>query len=213
VDEFQNFAVSNFADILSEGRKYGIALTLAHQSVAQITDSKVLKVIAGNVGTIISFAGSPDDEAFLQPFMAPVVGPGDIVNLPQHHFFIKAKDIPGADAFTGRTSPKEYFPATFSKDRAARLVALSNHSYGTSCAEVDEYLAKILVTSKPKSKTTHKSRRTTKRSDDLKTNPSAESDRPSSSLPAPATASPVLGYDFTEPTKQSQRARTKNGEN
>jgi hypothetical protein len=199
VDEFQNFAVSNFSDIVSEGRKYGIALTLAHQSVAQITDSKVLKVIAGNVGTIISFAGSPDDEAFLQPFMAPVVGPGDIVNLPPHHFFIKAKDIPGADAFTGRTSPKEYFPATFSKDRAARLVALSNHSYGTSLTEIDEYLAKILVTSEPKSKTARPTKPAKGRN--IESNPSVS---------VPATAGPVPGYNLGELQKQYPPADTKN---
>jgi hypothetical protein len=139
VDEFQNFATRNFSEIVSEGRKYNIALTLAHQSVAQITDPKLLKVIAGNAGTIISFAGSPDDEAFLQPFMAPVVKPGDILGLPPHHFLIKAKDIPGADAFTGVTASMESFPESYSRARADQLTAQSNHTYGVSRVLLDQY--------------------------------------------------------------------------
>jgi hypothetical protein len=34
VVEFQNFATSSFATILSEARKYKLALTLAHQYIA-----------------------------------------------------------------------------------------------------------------------------------------------------------------------------------
>jgi hypothetical protein len=139
VDEFQNFATRNFSEIVSEGRKYNVALTLAHQSVAQITDQKILKVIAGNAGTIISFAGSPDDEAFLQPFMAPVVKPGDILDLPPHHFLIKAKDIPSADAFTGVTASMEDFPEDYSQERADNLLALSNRTYGVNRGLLDGY--------------------------------------------------------------------------
>jgi hypothetical protein len=35
-DEFQNFATHAFTDILSEARKYGLSLTLAHQYLDQI---------------------------------------------------------------------------------------------------------------------------------------------------------------------------------
>jgi type IV secretory pathway TraG/TraD family ATPase VirD4 len=34
VDEFQNFATPSFATILSEARKYRLALTIAHQLFA-----------------------------------------------------------------------------------------------------------------------------------------------------------------------------------
>jgi type IV secretory pathway TraG/TraD family ATPase VirD4 len=36
VDEFQNFVTNTFADILSEARKYRLALIMAHQYVAQL---------------------------------------------------------------------------------------------------------------------------------------------------------------------------------
>ncbi|MHB1459541.1 MAG: type IV secretory system conjugative DNA transfer family protein, partial [Armatimonadota bacterium] len=54
VDELQNFLTLAFADILSESRKYGLDLVLAHQYIAQL-DEKVRSAIFGNVGTIISF--------------------------------------------------------------------------------------------------------------------------------------------------------------
>src|SRR5207237_4532496 len=37
-DEFQSFATESFALILSEARKYGLTLTMAHQYLAQIPD-------------------------------------------------------------------------------------------------------------------------------------------------------------------------------
>lgn len=36
VDEFQNFATDTFGEILSEARKYKLALIMAHQYIAQI---------------------------------------------------------------------------------------------------------------------------------------------------------------------------------
>src|ERR1039458_9208988 len=39
VDEFQNFASPDFSEIVSEGRKYHIALVVSHQSIAQIPDT------------------------------------------------------------------------------------------------------------------------------------------------------------------------------
>jgi len=36
VDEFQNFVSGTFADILSEARKYRLALIMAHQYIAQL---------------------------------------------------------------------------------------------------------------------------------------------------------------------------------
>jgi type IV secretory pathway TraG/TraD family ATPase VirD4 len=36
VDEFQNFATEAFGEILSEARKYHLALIMAHQFIAQI---------------------------------------------------------------------------------------------------------------------------------------------------------------------------------
>ncbi len=62
VDEFQNFVGEDFESILSEARKYGLSLTLAHQNLDQI--GKTLRAsILGNVGTQITFRLSHHDAA------------------------------------------------------------------------------------------------------------------------------------------------------
>jgi type IV secretory pathway TraG/TraD family ATPase VirD4 len=38
IDEFQNFATETFSEILSEARKYGLGLIVAHQFLRQIPD-------------------------------------------------------------------------------------------------------------------------------------------------------------------------------
>src|SRR5918992_6285648 len=49
IDEFQNFASESFSVILSEARKYGLRLVLAHQTLDQIpTDLR--SIILGNTG-------------------------------------------------------------------------------------------------------------------------------------------------------------------
>jgi hypothetical protein len=103
VDEFQNFATPQFGDIMSEGRKFHIALTVSHQNIAQIEDVNLVKVVTGNAGTIISLKVSPQDEAFLLPYMPPEVERGDIVNLPPYHFYMKVTGDVTEDAFSGQT--------------------------------------------------------------------------------------------------------------
>ena len=54
VDEFQNFLHYNFEEILSEARKFRLALILAHQHLDQI-DRSMCQAIFGNIGTMILF--------------------------------------------------------------------------------------------------------------------------------------------------------------
>ena len=48
VDEFQNFATGTFNEILSEARKYGLGLCVAHQFIRQIP-SEISNALFGNV--------------------------------------------------------------------------------------------------------------------------------------------------------------------
>ncbi|MBW1716110.1 MAG: type IV secretion system DNA-binding domain-containing protein, partial [Deltaproteobacteria bacterium] len=50
VDEIHNFLTLSFADILSEARKYGLNLVLAHQYIEQL-DERIRAAIFGNAGT------------------------------------------------------------------------------------------------------------------------------------------------------------------
>ncbi len=49
IDEFQNFASESFSVILSEARKYGLSLIMAHQTLAQIP-LELRSMILGNAG-------------------------------------------------------------------------------------------------------------------------------------------------------------------
>lgn len=127
VDEFQNFATDSFASILSEARKYGLGLTMAHQYVAQLTES-VRDAVFGNVGTLISFRVGAPDAAVISKEFEPVFGPNDVINLQMARVYVKLLvDGIAANAFSAQTMPpKELdFDSTgearaFSRDRYAR---------------------------------------------------------------------------------------------
>ena len=97
VDEFQNFVSGTFADILSEARKYRLALIMAHQYIAQLETkgwdgggkADVKAAVFGNVGTMMSFKiGAPDAE-FMEKEYAPLLGPQDIVGIANYKSYIK----------------------------------------------------------------------------------------------------------------------------
>ena len=105
IDEFQNFATITFAQILSEARKYRLNTILAHQTIAQIEDQNLLKVILANVATVISFRTSnPSDENTILPLFAPQVQKHEISSLPSYNFYIKIKALYPQDSFSGTTS-------------------------------------------------------------------------------------------------------------
>ncbi|HUV42495.1 MAG TPA: type IV secretion system DNA-binding domain-containing protein [Patescibacteria group bacterium] len=88
VDEFQNFATPDFAQILSEARKYGLNLTVANQFVGQM-EEEVKNAIFGNVGTIVSFQIGVTDANFLQHWFAPTFGEDDLINIDRFHAYAK----------------------------------------------------------------------------------------------------------------------------
>jgi len=103
VDEFQNFANESFASILSEARKYKLALTVAHQYVEQMTD-EVRSAVFGNVGTMIVFRiGATDAEVFEREF-APYFIMDDFVNLSAHQIYLRLMiDGVGSNPFSAKT--------------------------------------------------------------------------------------------------------------
>ena len=88
VDEFHNFLTLSFADILAESRKYGLNLVLAHQHLLQL-DDKLRAAILGNAGTLISFRVGVEDAKLLAQEFYPVFSESDLVNLPNHHIYLK----------------------------------------------------------------------------------------------------------------------------
>jgi len=88
VDEFQNFATEDFAQILSEARKYRLNLIVANQYIAQI-DEKVRDAVFGNVGTIVSFKVGVNDASYLQNEFNPVFDQNDLINLENYNIYSK----------------------------------------------------------------------------------------------------------------------------
>jgi hypothetical protein len=88
VDEFQNFATPDFATILSEARKYKLALTVANQFIGQM-DEEVKNAVFGNVGTMMTLRTGVTDASFLQREYQPVFNENDIVNQERFHAYMK----------------------------------------------------------------------------------------------------------------------------
>ena len=60
IDEFQNFATESFKVMLSEARKYGLSLIMAHQSLSQISDD-LRSLILGSAGIQVYFRVNRQD--------------------------------------------------------------------------------------------------------------------------------------------------------
>ena len=88
VDEFQNFATETFGEILSEARKYGLGLSVAHQFIKQIPDY-LSDALFGNVGSLISFRISSEDAHYMQQHFAPFVKDYDLANLNIRELYCK----------------------------------------------------------------------------------------------------------------------------
>ncbi|HEV2817643.1 MAG TPA: DUF87 domain-containing protein [Allosphingosinicella sp.] len=88
VDEFQSFTTLSFVSMLSELRKYGLGITLAHQYLGQLAP-EILAAALGNVGTLISFRVGAQDAPILAKEFEPTFGQEDLINLPNHALYLK----------------------------------------------------------------------------------------------------------------------------
>jgi len=161
VDEFQNVVTQTFENILSEARKYGLNLTMAHQYVGQII-TKVHQAILGNCGSIITFRIGGEDAVKLKPEFEPLFGVKDMINLAVTEFYIKMTiDGESYDPFSAETlrvlppihpsyrqeiidaSRRKY---SISKDAAQKLIAEEEATIIRSAEE------KAMIEGKSKSK-------------------------------------------------------------
>ena len=102
VDEFHNFTTSAFAGMLSETRKYGLGLTLAHQHIVQ-TERSVFEAVLGNIGSLIVFRVGVLDAPVLCRQLG-TVEERDLVKLPNHRAFVQLMvDGQKSKAFTATT--------------------------------------------------------------------------------------------------------------
>jgi energy-coupling factor transporter ATP-binding protein EcfA2 len=144
VDEFQNFANNAFSEILSESRKYKLALTMANQYFDQVEES-VRKAILGNVGTTILFRVGSTDAELMQSEFAPTFTAENIVNLQFTQIYLRLMiDGVTSKPFSATTllpikSPEEKY--------LEDIVFVSRQKYTMPKKEVEDAIRKWNMTS------------------------------------------------------------------
>lgn len=109
IDEFQNVTTGSIASILSEARKYGLGLNIAHQYIGQLVknnDTSLRDAVFGNAGTLAIFRIGVEDSQFLEKEFAPVFTAFDLVNIPARTTYLKLLiDGTAAKPFNMKTLP------------------------------------------------------------------------------------------------------------
>ncbi|HET9946879.1 MAG TPA: DUF87 domain-containing protein [Patescibacteria group bacterium] len=138
VDEFQNFATPDFAQILSEARKYRLNLIVANQFTGQMQD-EVKNAVFGNVGTIVSFRVGVTDANYLQHEFQPVFNEADLINVDRFNAYIRTvvrgEPVSPFSVDMTRDMSKE---AAMSNPRVAELIKeLSRLKYAKDVRQVE----------------------------------------------------------------------------
>lgn len=142
VDEFQNFATEDFAQILSEARKYHLSLTVGNQFISQI-DPKIKDAVFGNVGTLISFRIGTDDADYLAHQFEPIFDANDLINNSVGNAFVRLL-INGqpSSPFSMATDYPAMQQVNRDEQRAEKIKQLSRKRYGLDREEVEREIVR-----------------------------------------------------------------------
>ena len=141
IDEFQNFTnVASLASILSEARKYRLALTLAHQYTAQLGEA-LRSAVFGNVGTILCMRIGFEDARLLSEQLDPLA-PHSLTELDPHRAWVRR--------LCGGTMLEPTFaelcrPATPRWGRAVKVLGESRRKFATPREIVERNIATWLA--------------------------------------------------------------------
>lgn len=137
VDEFQNFATNSFVNILSEARKYKLAVILANQYVSQLPDA-IRKTVFGNVGSHIAFRVGPEDAQFLETEFSPRFKAADLTNLGVRETYVKLSvDDQVRDPFSARTLDITYPEQSF----VQHIVNTTRQQYCSARTQAEQEIA------------------------------------------------------------------------
>jgi type IV secretory pathway TraG/TraD family ATPase VirD4 len=126
IDEFQNVTTDSISQILSEARKYRLALILAHQFIGQLSED-ISKAVFGNVGSMASYRVGPEDAEFLQKQFEPVFTAQDLINVDNYNYFAKLLLNGVSTTPFNLAAP---FPTKGNKDIVEPIKELSRLKYG-----------------------------------------------------------------------------------
>lgn len=138
VDEVQDFAAAPIPwdELFAQGRKYGLALTVAHQNLGQLPKD-LREVILANARSKAVFALSAADAKALEPLFAPALTAADLQALDPYAIaaLVALDDGSTARPVTLTTPPP---PAPLASSEAVR--AASRAHYARPRAEVEAAL-------------------------------------------------------------------------
>ena len=138
IDEFQNITTDSISAILSEARKYGLSLNVAHQFTAQL-DEGIKKAVFGNVGSMAVFRVGAEDAEFLESQFAPTFKASDIMKIENYNAYLKmlinGKPVP---PFNVQTMP----PPKGHPEIVEQLKNLSYLRFGKDRKLVDDAIMK-----------------------------------------------------------------------
>src|SRR3989344_1782289 len=138
VDEFYNVVTDTFINILTEARKYGLALTVAHQYRAQLSP-QVMATFLGNVASMVIFRLGGGDAYAFEKEMTPVFKAKDMINLGMQEFYIKMTIDGGTDdPFSAETL--KILPATHPSYKD-EIIEYNHQNY---CVAVEEVKKRIV---------------------------------------------------------------------
>jgi hypothetical protein len=141
IDEFHSFATDALASILTEARKYGLALILAHQYLDQLTD-EIRQGVFGNAGNLIAFRVGQADARLLEDELGGDVKMGNLVSLGKYEFYARLLDEGRMrEPFRGRTLPPIQGTTT---GRRETVVRRSRERYGRPREEVEAKIERWL---------------------------------------------------------------------
>ena len=142
IDEFQNFTTDSVAYLLSEARKFGLALTLANQNLAQLRTNSgqhsVLDSVLGNVGSTFMLRLGILDADVMQVYTKPELDAQDLQNQPDFHVAARMlnRNAPGKP-FVFKTLSAV---STVNPELAGKIKTLSRLKYATDTALVERQI-------------------------------------------------------------------------
>lgn len=142
VDEFQNFATPDFAQILSEARKYRLNLVVANQFIGQM-EEEVKNAVFGNVGTLIAFRVGVTDANYLQHEYQPTFNESDLINIDKFNAYTKTivHNEPVKPFSMDLTKDMNKVKAEKNPEVAKAIIQLSRLKYGRSRELVEAEIA------------------------------------------------------------------------
>jgi DNA helicase HerA-like ATPase len=138
IDEFHNFTRGNSHEyLLSETRKYGVALTIADQTIDQLPEGSEASIFGNVSSLIVGRVGARDADRLSKELGLPE--PKTLLNLPPYYWY--KKTFQGTHYFKGLPS----LPKRGDEANRDKMIRRNLPMYGTKRTDVERDLNNFLL--------------------------------------------------------------------